>query len=184
MPQQGPSNVAGLEVQVPSPDAEVWLQGQKVSGSGTTRRFYSPPLDPQKTYTYTVNAAWYENGELRTQRQQVDIRADSIARVDFTQDSQMAKRDAAESGQPAPPPPRAEERTAARPDTGARDESLPPPPPNATRVEPVRERPGGEEPARDAPAKDESLPQPKLQGEKDAPPIDGPKAEPARDDES
>ena len=105
-----PANLAGLEVQLPNQDAEVWLQGQRQSGSGTMRRFYSPQLEPGKTYTYTIDAAWYENGELVTQKRQVDVQADTLARIDFTgpQESgpqEPAQPDAQSPVNPPPPPP-------------------------------------------------------------------------------
>jgi uncharacterized protein (TIGR03000 family) len=150
-----PANIAGLEVFVPSSDAEVWLQGQKVTGSGTTRRFYSPPLEPGRNYTYTIDAAWYENGQLVTQKRQVDVQADALARVDFTQ-----SRDTARDMRPreAPPreelPPRGETRTAARPqiDAPPRDRDLDEPRREASEVD--------REPSK-------------------APPIDGPQADAA-----
>jgi uncharacterized protein (TIGR03000 family) len=157
-----PANIAGLEVFVPSPDAEVWLQGQKVTGSGTTRRFYSPPLEPGKDYTYTINAAWHENGELVTQKREVNVRADALARVDFTQARETAERDLPPRESVAPPrddrPPRGETRTAARPEIDAPPRDRDDPPPLAQPSDKADDR----EPRK-------------------APPIDGPQAEPARD---
>ena len=98
-----PTNIAGMEVLLPSPDAEVWLEGQKQSGSGTTRRFYSPPLEPGKDYTYTINAAWYENGELVTQKRQVDVRAETLSRIDFAAGPEPSA--APPPAEPATPPP-------------------------------------------------------------------------------
>ena len=87
-----PVNIAGLEVQLPSPDAEVWLQGEKQTGSGSMRRFYSPQLEPGKSYTYTINAAWFENGELVTQKRQVDVQADTLSRIDSRRDQNLRRR--------------------------------------------------------------------------------------------
>jgi uncharacterized protein (TIGR03000 family) len=99
-----PTNIAGLEVILPTADGEVWLQGQKQTGSGTTRRFFSPPLEPGRDFTYTIDAAWYENGQLVTQKRQVDVRAETLHRIDFTTGPEPA-----EAPQPAapnqPPPP-------------------------------------------------------------------------------
>jgi uncharacterized protein (TIGR03000 family) len=76
---------ATIEVRLPDPQGEVWFNGQKVSGSGTVRRFVTPPLQPGQYYHYIVAAAWFENSRLMADEVLVDIMAGSSAVIDFTQ---------------------------------------------------------------------------------------------------
>jgi uncharacterized protein (TIGR03000 family) len=55
---------AALIVHVP-PDAEVFLQNQKMTSAGPLRRYDSPPLPEGKTFTYTVRAVWTVNNNKR-----------------------------------------------------------------------------------------------------------------------
>lgn len=77
-------DVASVEVRLPNDQAQVWVQGQKMSGTGAIRRFQSPALDPSKTYAYKISAAWYEGDRLVTQERKVDVQANSPVVVDFT----------------------------------------------------------------------------------------------------
>ncbi len=83
-------DVASIEVRLPDDQGRVWMQGQKMSSAGATRRFQSPALDPSRTYAYTISAAWYEDGRLVTQERKVDIRANSAVVVDFTRAEEPA----------------------------------------------------------------------------------------------
>jgi uncharacterized protein (TIGR03000 family) len=86
-PPQGTAAMAGtsamLLVQVPDPNAQVFLEGQQMNQQGTTRQFSSPPLQANREYTYTVKARWMENGQQREQTQEVDVRAGQQATVRF-----------------------------------------------------------------------------------------------------
>jgi uncharacterized protein (TIGR03000 family) len=71
-----------LTVQVP-PDARVTVEGVPMNTSGSVRQFRSPPLEPGRDYTYTVTAAWTENGQPVTRTRQVTVRAGQQALVNF-----------------------------------------------------------------------------------------------------
>ena len=43
----------------------------------------SPPLDPDKTYTYSVQAKWMENGKPMDQTRTVTVTPNQTAMVDF-----------------------------------------------------------------------------------------------------
>jgi uncharacterized protein (TIGR03000 family) len=78
------ANTATVSVRVPVADAEVWIEGRKTQQQGTTREFVSPPLDPGRSYTYTVRASWVENGKPVEQTRTVPVQANGTATADFT----------------------------------------------------------------------------------------------------
>jgi uncharacterized protein (TIGR03000 family) len=75
---------AYLNVQVPSPDAKVWIEGQEMNQRGTRRVFHSPSLDPGYRYSYSVRAHWRENGEEKNQTKTVRVEPGKTADVSFT----------------------------------------------------------------------------------------------------
>jgi uncharacterized protein (TIGR03000 family) len=81
-PSQG-DNVAEVVLIVPE-DAEVWFDGEKTRQTGSHRTFWSPVLAPGKTYSYEVKARWLENGEPVEQTRTIDVSANRISCVDFT----------------------------------------------------------------------------------------------------
>jgi uncharacterized protein (TIGR03000 family) len=81
--QQG-ANTARLNVRLPAADAEVWFDDKPTQQRGTMREFASPPLNPDKNYTYEVRARWMENGKTMERTKKVAVRANGVATVDFT----------------------------------------------------------------------------------------------------
>jgi len=77
------NNVVRLEVVVSDPNAQLTIQGQPVSGTGTHRQFVSPPLDPNKAYTYTISVKSNKTHNGDTTRH-IDVKAGSQYTVDFT----------------------------------------------------------------------------------------------------
>jgi uncharacterized protein (TIGR03000 family) len=75
---------ARVKVTLPSADAEVWFEGQLTRQRGTQRGFVSPALEPGREYVYDVRARWTENGREVERSRTVRVRADGVARVDFT----------------------------------------------------------------------------------------------------
>ncbi len=76
--------VAHIEVIVPTGEAQVWFDDHATTQRGTTRRFDTPALQAGSTYSYTVRAAWPENGEMKTAERVVNIKAGGSVVVDFT----------------------------------------------------------------------------------------------------
>lgn len=66
--------VAWLDVRVPA-EADLWVQGQRMTVTGAERRFTSPSLTPGRDYTYDVRATWSEEGRSVTQERRVTVRA-------------------------------------------------------------------------------------------------------------
>jgi uncharacterized protein (TIGR03000 family) len=79
-----PANgAATVHVVVSDPEARVYFDDTKTVQTGENRTFTSPPLDPNKSYTYTVRATWMENGREVTHSEDVKVQAGSDATVDF-----------------------------------------------------------------------------------------------------
>src|SRR5262249_29983293 len=53
--------VAEVQVRVPA-NATVWFDGEPTEQTGPYRRFWTPPLEPGKVYTYQVKARWMLDG--------------------------------------------------------------------------------------------------------------------------
>lgn len=77
-----PQNAAMINVLVPA-NAEVWLSGEKQHQGGTTRRFMTKPLDPDKDYTAEVHAKWKEDGLQVDHTRRVTLHPGDRITVDF-----------------------------------------------------------------------------------------------------
>jgi uncharacterized protein (TIGR03000 family) len=78
-----PGNQVALDIRVPS-NAEVVVGGEKLSGSGTTRRFTSSGLTTGQSYEYKVKATWTENGKQMTKERTVQAQPGQRTMVDLT----------------------------------------------------------------------------------------------------
>jgi uncharacterized protein (TIGR03000 family) len=76
-----------LEVRVPA-DAEIWIEGAKTMQRGVVRQFISPPLEPDRDFTYEIKAIWWVNGQERTETRNVNVRAGNVVRVDLSRPAQ------------------------------------------------------------------------------------------------
>jgi uncharacterized protein (TIGR03000 family) len=88
MPALEPAAILIL-VHVPTPNAEVWVEGWKTTSTGSWRQFLSPPLEPGERYVYEVRAHWFENGREINQTRKVPVRAGEQIIVDFTKASRL-----------------------------------------------------------------------------------------------
>jgi uncharacterized protein (TIGR03000 family) len=80
------SNQVALDIRVPS-NADVIVNGEKMTATGTNRRFTSSALTAGQDYEYKVKATWTEDGKQMSkertvkaqpgQRQTVDLRPSS-----------------------------------------------------------------------------------------------------------
>ncbi len=91
-----------LKVQVPL-DAEVWLEGRRMSSVGSNRLYRSPPLNPAKGYVYEVRARWTFEGKPVEDVRHISIRAGATALVDFTHLDPLVPRPSAPVAAPKPP---------------------------------------------------------------------------------
>jgi uncharacterized protein (TIGR03000 family) len=74
---------ARLEVRLPSPDAEVWVNKAKMTATGTVRSFESPELAEGKPFGYELVARWSANGEPKEEARSLVVTAGSTTLVDF-----------------------------------------------------------------------------------------------------
>jgi len=77
------ANQVLLRIYVPTPDAQVWIQGQATQQTGLERYFMSPALEPG-TYTYTLRGTWTESGREVSREKQVSVRPGQESVVRFT----------------------------------------------------------------------------------------------------
>jgi len=77
------ANTATIRVHVPV-NAELWFEDSKTAQTGADRAFVSPPLEPNRTFTYTLRAKWRDgNGRDMDETRQVRVQAGRTAMVDF-----------------------------------------------------------------------------------------------------
>jgi uncharacterized protein (TIGR03000 family) len=75
-------NSVHIQVNVPT-NARVWFDGVLTTSTGTVREYQSAPVTPGQRYTYQIRARWNENGQERTQTQQVEVTAGAHVNVRF-----------------------------------------------------------------------------------------------------
>ncbi len=79
-----PKDRAVIEVKLPTRDAELWLDGEKIDETGTVRRFLTPELYPGRVYHSRLVAAWVIDNKRSNRTIKVDIKQGDIIRADFT----------------------------------------------------------------------------------------------------
>jgi uncharacterized protein (TIGR03000 family) len=77
-------NTVTLVAHVPE-NARIWVGDRATTSTGTLRMFDSPPLTPGKRYTYTVRAAWVENGKLVSETHAFPVKAGDVQCVYLVQ---------------------------------------------------------------------------------------------------
>ena len=81
-----PGNQVALDIRVPS-SAEVTVNGEKLTATGSRRQFTSSALTSGQTYEYKVKATWTENGKEMTKERTVQGRPGRRTMVDLTIDA-------------------------------------------------------------------------------------------------
>jgi uncharacterized protein (TIGR03000 family) len=90
------STQVALDIRVPS-SAEVFVSGEKISGTGTMRTFTSDNLTAGQTYEYKVKGKWTENGKEVVRERTVKAMPGERTTVDLTRSTQPSP------GQARPP---------------------------------------------------------------------------------
>src|SRR5262249_11715845 len=76
---------AYLRVKLPDDKTELLVDGKPTKQEGKTRVFVTPPLEPGKTFTYTLTARWEGKGGAETVRtRRVSVQAGKVIDVDLT----------------------------------------------------------------------------------------------------
>jgi uncharacterized protein (TIGR03000 family) len=73
-----------VRVDVPSPSAKIWFEGEATQQQGYDRLYISPPIEPGKNYSYTIKASWMENGREVTQEKKLQVHANDQVAATFT----------------------------------------------------------------------------------------------------
>ena len=68
-------NVAYVDVTVPDPSADIFINGVKMLQKGIMRSFFSPSLTPGKEYTYEFKAEWTDGTKKMTQTRDLPVHA-------------------------------------------------------------------------------------------------------------
>jgi uncharacterized protein (TIGR03000 family) len=76
------ANRASITVLLPDPDAEVLVDGNKMSSTGAIRQFVSPPLEPGQ-FNYEIRASWRVDGTRVTHFRTAQVSPGSRSVVDF-----------------------------------------------------------------------------------------------------
>jgi uncharacterized protein (TIGR03000 family) len=112
-----PGNGALVDVHVPA-HARVFFDGAPTEAPGPYRRFASPPLAPNRTYTYEIRAAWTENGGTTERTRKVEVHPGQQVNVDFLAKSERERKaKSSDEYSPPPRPPKAETPDENKPQT-------------------------------------------------------------------
>jgi uncharacterized protein (TIGR03000 family) len=75
---------ATLRVLVPAADAQLWVDDVPTRQRGALRRFFSPPLEPGKTFHYTITVRWEPNNYTTiTRTREVEVWAGQETQADL-----------------------------------------------------------------------------------------------------
>jgi uncharacterized protein (TIGR03000 family) len=75
--------LAVINLRVPD-GAVVRFGSEQTTQTGTERRFFSPPLQPGRGYTYDVQVQWKEGDRTVDRHRTIDLRAGQQVNVNFT----------------------------------------------------------------------------------------------------
>jgi uncharacterized protein (TIGR03000 family) len=73
-PSAAADSSARLDIRVPA-TAVVQVQGRTLDQDGATRRFQTPPIAPNQSRRYTIQAVWTENGHEVSASREVTVQA-------------------------------------------------------------------------------------------------------------
>lgn len=79
----GGSPCVRLQIAVPDPSADVWIEKVATATRGEVRSFESGAVEPGKRYDYEVVARFTEAGEERAESRTVSVAAGQTVRVEF-----------------------------------------------------------------------------------------------------
>jgi len=87
-----PADKAAVVVRLPA-DAKLYADGQLTALTTAERRFYTPTLDQNREYNYTMKVEYTRNGETVRDTKTVQVRAGEVSVVEFTDLSRVAKKE-------------------------------------------------------------------------------------------
>jgi uncharacterized protein (TIGR03000 family) len=94
---------ARIRVRLPA-NAQVFINGEKTTSTGTIREYETPELNPERVYTYLVRATWVEDGITVEKRLRVRALSGNRVTINFVPVAQERPRAVRISQSSAPPP--------------------------------------------------------------------------------
>jgi len=91
-------NAVLIGLRVPE-NAEVWIDGDKTTQTGTFREYVTPPLEPGQKFNYDIKARWVENGKEVIRERKLSFYAGDRLMVNLVALAKKART------QPPPPAP-------------------------------------------------------------------------------
>lgn len=73
-----------IKIQVPTAEAQVWMDGYLTRQQGTERNFVSPLLPSGNVYGYHIRIRWIEDGDAVEIAHMIHCRAGQEISIDFT----------------------------------------------------------------------------------------------------
>lgn len=98
-PNTSADNRATITVHLPE-SAILVVDGKPTTSTSATRRFYSPPLDPGKTYHYTFEARMERDGKMVKAQRTVDVTANDRRDITINMPDLNAPPDNRQSAKP------------------------------------------------------------------------------------
>lgn len=96
---QGPERTATLRVRLPA-DAKLVIDGNATRQTGAMRSFVSPPLEPGKSYHYTLEWTYQKDGKPVTQKKVVHVKAGDDKEVDLREEADKNEEKKSEEKKP------------------------------------------------------------------------------------
>jgi len=86
------ANTVKLNVHLPDPDAQVWVEGQLTRQRGKTREYVSSaPINPNRDYVYQIRARFVQDGRTVDETKTLPARANETLTVDFTRPNNYSR---------------------------------------------------------------------------------------------
>jgi len=91
LPAQVPGRAATLRVRLTA-DAQLVIDDHQTQQTGPLRRYVSPPLEVDKSYSYTLKWTYHKDGRLVTQQEVVPIQAGDDKEVDLREQADKKRQ--------------------------------------------------------------------------------------------
>jgi uncharacterized protein (TIGR03000 family) len=94
-----------VRILLPTTDAQVWFNGTQTTETGTDRLFTSPPITPDKNYTYEIKARWTQDGTEVVRTRTLPVHPGQRLMVNFSQPEPSQQPAPTDTAPPPPKPP-------------------------------------------------------------------------------
>ena len=84
-------NRASLTINLPTPNARLWLEGVLMGQTGRQRNFVTPPLDPGSDYVFQIQVEWQDASGTQTRKRNLTVSPGAEANGRPLTDSSFAR---------------------------------------------------------------------------------------------